>query len=98
MQQNLYDKHLLLIKDKSYLRLDRISASNYPRDNFIRIEIVLNMAEMVITGHRSMIQSLNHYLILLIWYMYITILQFQKKNQKLLTFLYYNITLLSVDM
>jgi hypothetical protein len=25
-----------LIKDKSYLRLDRISASNYPRDNFIR--------------------------------------------------------------
>ena len=82
MQQNLYDKHLLLIKDKSYLRLDRISASNYPRDNFIRIEIVLNMAEMVITGHRSMIQSLNHYLILLIWYMYITILQFQKKKIK----------------
>ena len=56
-KKNLYDKHLLLIKDKSSIRLDRISASNYPRDNLSGFEIVLNMTEMVITGHQSINQS-----------------------------------------
>jgi hypothetical protein len=71
-----------LIKDKGSIRWIEFLLRIIQGTTLSGIEIVLNMAEMVITGHRSMIQSLNHYLILLIWYMYITILQFQKKKIK----------------
>ena len=74
-----------LIKDKGSIRWIEFLLRIIQGTTLSGIEIILNMAEMVITGHRSMIQSLNHYLILLMWYMYITILQFQKNKFCIIT-------------
>jgi hypothetical protein len=92
VQQNLYDKHLLLIKDKSYLRLDRISASNYPRDNFIRYR---DRPEYGWNGHHwtsindSITQSLFDITDMV--YVYHNFAISKKKIKNFWLFLYYNI-------
>ena len=72
-----------LIKDKGSIRWIEFLLRIIQGTTLSGIEIVLNMAEMVITGHQSITQSLINSTDVV--YVY-SILQFKKKNQKLLTF------------